>query len=401
MKKKISGYIFPMILMATLAVGFFIVTMTQLQRSTKAQFSHLNEYQRAFSIAYSALVEILASVQEKQWSNRTFKNAPVAWTKDLYEGQYNLMAEDYDPAKYLFNVKIRVKYASKYYMFYWRMKYIPELLDFTTLVIPLYFAQFPATNIPADFTDPDSKVDADLQKREENREKAITIAKKVIEQPTVERALETLGVPDGNLPTGLPPRPQPQPLVIPANAVLVKPIDKIVEETPGIAKPKIDQVFADLSLSDIYPPPTDIKDRLTVPLSRFELVVYVVRLLEIPETNDQLAVDNFNDISPSTDPVENKFNIAVSSAFAFNLVVGWEGDFYGTQVMRREHMAVLLGNIDRYIDMALPDIGDQSLKNKYVKVQQWIRDNQTGYDQVNPLSGMTVSDGMEMLLALN
>ena len=102
------AYIFPMILLATLSVGLFVVTLTQLQSSTKARFAHLNDYQRAFNIAYSALVEELGNIQIRQWSNRTFATGPVAYTRDLFGGRYNLLIEDYDTDENLFNTKIRV-----------------------------------------------------------------------------------------------------------------------------------------------------------------------------------------------------------------------------------------------------------------------------------------------------
>ena len=102
------GYIFPMILFASLAVGLFILTLTQFQTSNRMKYRPLNDYQAAFNIGYSALVEVLADIQSRQWSNRSFKNAPQNRNAALFGGTYNLQVEDHASGEYVFNVKVRV-----------------------------------------------------------------------------------------------------------------------------------------------------------------------------------------------------------------------------------------------------------------------------------------------------
>lgn len=189
------AYIFPMVLLATLSVGLFIVTLTQLQSSTKTRFAHLNDYQRAFNIAYSALVEELGNIQVNQWSNRTFVAGPVAYTRDLFGGRYNLLIEDYDVDKNLFNTKIRVHYADRYFLFYWRLKYVPDLLDFSKFTIPVYYGEFPnITGTMSDFDGTDAQVDTDLARRAINREKAIETGEDMDAQPTLQDALGVVGI---------------------------------------------------------------------------------------------------------------------------------------------------------------------------------------------------------------
>ena len=45
MQKNSTGYVFPLILLATLSISFFIITLVQLQSSHHNQLQHLNSYQ--------------------------------------------------------------------------------------------------------------------------------------------------------------------------------------------------------------------------------------------------------------------------------------------------------------------------------------------------------------------
>lgn len=190
-----QGYIFPMILMATLSVGLFLVTFTQMQGAAKARFAHLNEYQRAFNIAASAMVEALADLNAVQWDNRAFKGSPVAYTRDLFDGRYNLLIEDQDADKHLFNTKIRVNYADKNYLFYWRLRYVPDLIDFTTFTIPVYFGQIPnVTGTMADFDSADAIVDSELERRKNFRERALEIATELDQSESLVEALRKIGI---------------------------------------------------------------------------------------------------------------------------------------------------------------------------------------------------------------
>lgn len=221
------AYIFPVILLATLSVGLFIVTLTQLQSSTKARFSHLNSYQRAFNIAYSALVEELGNIQVEQWSNRKFVAGPVAYTKDLFGGRYNLLIEDYDVDKNLFNTKIRVRYADRYFLFYWRLKYVPDLLDFSKFTIPVYYGEFPnVTGSMNDFDGTDAQVDTELARRAANREKAIKIGKNMDTQPTLQDALGVVGINNPDVKDMQQSRPEAEALEIALGDV---PSDRIVK----------------------------------------------------------------------------------------------------------------------------------------------------------------------------
>lgn len=192
---KKSGYVFPLILFATLAVGLFIVTITQFQSSNRLKYQHLNNYQSAFNIAYSALVEVLADIQSRQWSNRSFKTGPKDKSADLFGGRYDLRVENHDTLEYVFNTKVRVAYKNKKHLFYWRLKYNPNLLDFTSLFVPIFFEDFqnPAT-IPANPDELDELVDKKLEQREENRPKVIEIAETLKPTPTIKEALKKVGI---------------------------------------------------------------------------------------------------------------------------------------------------------------------------------------------------------------
>jgi len=184
MKGK-AGYIFPMILFASLAVGLLVLTLTQFQSSNRLKYQHLNDYQAAFNIAYSALVEVLADIQSRQWSNRSFKSGPKDRSENLFGGSYNLRVEDHASVEFMFNVKVRVKFKEKSHLFYWRMQYNPSLLDFTNLFIPVYYEEYgdPA-NAPSDI---DSIVDEIIQKRNDNLPKVEEIADRLRTMATYPR----------------------------------------------------------------------------------------------------------------------------------------------------------------------------------------------------------------------
>ncbi|MDD2997894.1 MAG: OmpA family protein [Candidatus Riflebacteria bacterium] len=192
---KKSGYVFPLILFATLAVGLFIVTITQFQSSNRLKYQHLNNYQSAFNIAYSALVEVLADIQSRQWSNRSFKTGPKDKSADLFGGRYDLRVENHDTLEYVFNTKVRVAYKNKKHLFYWRLKYNPNLLDFTSLFVPIFFEDFQnSATIPANPDELDELVDKKLEQREENRPKVIEIAETLKPTPTIKEALKKVGI---------------------------------------------------------------------------------------------------------------------------------------------------------------------------------------------------------------
>lgn len=223
------GYIFPMILLATLSVGMFILTLSRMQISNKTHFAHLNEYQRAFNIASSVLVEVLAELQEKQWNQRSFKDGPVGKTTDLFGGTYNLLTQDADPDKYLFDAKIRVLYAGKYYLFYWRLQYVPDLLDFTRLVIPIYFGQFPnLTGTMDDFNQAEVQVNKDLQKRKENLDKATDVAREIDKQPTVGDSIKVVGIDSDGVKGAAETRPSRVDPVPAPDSTAIMPVDEVV-----------------------------------------------------------------------------------------------------------------------------------------------------------------------------
>ncbi len=193
--KKSSGYVFPTILLATLAIGFFTITLAMLQSSHKDQLMHLNSYQRALNIATSVCVTQLAELKEKQWEYRFFKDKPVIKAnQELFNGKYDYCIEDYNLASKTFNIKVRVNIAGKKSLFYWRYQYITNMLDFSRLVIPIFFDQFPEElfdNTKKGILD--GKVDSQLIKREQNKAKAQKISKIIRKEKTPAEILKKLG----------------------------------------------------------------------------------------------------------------------------------------------------------------------------------------------------------------
>jgi hypothetical protein len=258
-----------------------------MQISHKKQFNHLNEYQHSFNIAYSALVELLADLKKTKWSNRSFKTKPFTSTKDLYGGTFNLLAENHASEAFVFNVKIRVVYREKPGLFYWRLKYEPSLLDFDALVIPLYFSQFDDSGAPGYLDSLDALVDEALNQNKNNQTKAKEIFTIVDAQTSPGKILEALGAIDktsGREVVGSDnPRPPGLQIALAPDAAPTKKLTDVINETEGAQTPSLEEVISSLPLTDIYPDKIDVN----IGLSRKEIVVFFVRILQLPEVTSQ------------------------------------------------------------------------------------------------------------------
>ncbi len=163
-----------MILLVTISIAFFTIALYKLESSHHNQLLHLNSHQHSLNVAYSVCVKQLAKLKEKQWDNRFFKNKPfIVANQKLFGITYDVCVEDYNPAAYIFNVKVRTVIAGKASLFYWRQKYITNMLDFTKLSIPIFFG-----NMPPELFEQEKKLELDrlvdkkLENLEKNREEA-------------------------------------------------------------------------------------------------------------------------------------------------------------------------------------------------------------------------------------
>lgn len=107
----------------------------------------------------------------------------------------------------MFNVKVRVTYKEKAHLFYWRMQYNPDLLDFTSLFVPAYFGE---SGDQADIANPDSidaKVDEIILQRKENRPKVVEIAEALKPADTIKKALKVVGIEADDVKHAEQPRP--------------------------------------------------------------------------------------------------------------------------------------------------------------------------------------------------
>jgi outer membrane protein OmpA-like peptidoglycan-associated protein len=238
-----------MILFASLAVGLLVLTLTQFQSSNRLKYQHLNDYQAAFNIAYSALVEVLADIQSRQWSNRSFKSGPKDCSANLFGGSYNLRVEDHASVEFMFNVKVRVKFKEKSHLFYWRMQYNPSLLDFTNLFIPVYYEEYgDPTNAPSDI---DSIVDDIIQQRNDNLPKVEEIADRLRTGDTVKEALEVVGVDPGGVNQADLPRPGIETITMPPINLPLKPVSGLIEAVDPTANHIIKSFYFGLDVSDL------------------------------------------------------------------------------------------------------------------------------------------------------
>jgi len=214
MKNFNRGYVFPLILLATISIAFFLITLVQLQSSHHNQLMHLNSYQQSLNVAYSVNVDIIGEIREKQWANRFFKGKPVIKTgQKLFGITYDVAVEDHEPNFCTFNVKIRTTIGDKRNLFYWRQRYVPNMLDFSRVAFPVFFGEFaPELFEPAKKTEIDKMVDKALKSAEDNQAKVDQIVKKIGTITTPGDILKELGAlppgtSDGELKDASKPRP--------------------------------------------------------------------------------------------------------------------------------------------------------------------------------------------------
>lgn len=233
-----QGYVFPLILLATISVSFFIITLVQLQSSHHSQLQHLNSYQQALNVAYSVNVDVIGEIREKQWVNRFFKGKPVIRTgQKLFGTTYDVAIEDHNPDEYTFNVKIRTTIGDKRNLFYWRQRYVPNMLDFSRVVFPVFFGEFaPELFEQAKKTEIDKLVDETLKKATDNQAKIDDVVKIISQKSTPEDVLKELGaIPSGksaaDLMEGAKARPQIVNLPTKTSATNKKKPKDVLQET--------------------------------------------------------------------------------------------------------------------------------------------------------------------------
>ncbi len=238
MRKSKQGYVFPLILLATISIAFFIITLVQLQSSHHNQLMHLNSYQQALNCAYSVNVDIIGEIREKQWANRFFKAKPVIRTgQKLFGVIYDVAVEDHDASQYTFNVKIRTTIGEKRNLFYWRQRYVPNMLDFSRVVFPVFFGEFePEKFEPAKKAEIDKIVDNALKKATDNQDKVNQIVKKIGNKTTPKDILDELGaIPPGRSSGDIKDSGQARP-----------PAAKLPTEESTASKPKTDDIVTEI-----------------------------------------------------------------------------------------------------------------------------------------------------------
>ena len=409
------GYVFPLVLIATLAIGLFVTTVTQLQMSQKKQQAHLNKYQSAFNIGYSALVDILAQLQETQWEARTFKSSPQdKYNQSLFGGTYDLRVEDYSANDYVFNVKVRVKFADKTQLFYWRLQYQPNLLDFTTLTVPLYFGQFEIQNQPLNSTyvvNLDKVVDDILAKQDSNQADAMKIMELINNQATVEDILKSIGAMPGDteVPGATTPRPPEESMTQATNNLPAESIVSIIDEAAGVADPTAQQAISTLALADILEAPYN---NMNAPAKRLVITAIFVRLLKLEEDpyNYRDAANHFSDIpyvtgnSTQAEKDLKKYTPFVSVAFNNKIVEGHNNMFYPDSTLIVEHMGWLISNSKDYADAQLANPGNLSdeQKTRLEVIKNWAKPQLSDSYKNHPDKSrpMTIGQTLDLLTPL-
>lgn len=396
---KQRGYVFPLILLATLAVGVFVATVGQLQISHKKQFNHLDRYQHSFNIAYSALVEVLADLQATRWSNRSFKTKPIGYSKDLFGGTFNLLAENHGTDNLTFNVKIRVVYQEMTNLFYWRLKYDPSLLDFDSFVIPQYFSQFEDSSAPGYLEELDNLIDAELASKNDNKTKAKEIFTVIDAQTTPANVLEAIGAIEKNSGVEIAgadiTRPEDLEIALSPDSEPNKKLTEVINETEGAETPSLEEVISSLPLNDIYPDKIDVN----IGLTRKEIVVFFVRVLQLPEISSAAAIEAFPDIT--SDSIYNRALGAARECDPYLVVGHTDGLFHPDEFILRGHMALLLTKSHAIATIKLQDPGLSSVQRSRLEIIKSFADEKIpGYLEENPHVAMTVGDGLGALSKL-
>lgn len=398
-KQTKAGYVFPLILIAILAVGVFVATVSQLQNSRKKQYSHLDEYQISFNAAYSALVELLADLKTSRWSGRSFKTKPTVYTKKINDATCDLKASNHDSEEYVFNVKIRVIFHERKNLFYWRLKYNPSLLDFNTLVISQYFGQFDDSDASGYLDSLDKLVDEALKEQQNNKAKTKEIAVTIDNQDTTAKILETIGAIEKNsgskIAEGEKKRPAPPEADFTPDAPPAKTLLDIVNEIEGADTKALQDTISSLPLKDIYPDKVDIN----MTLLREDIVVFFVRVLQLPEISSAAAISSFLDID--SDSVRNR-SLGAARECEPQLVVGYpDGNFGPKDKIGRGQMGMVLERAAGVADgkLSSPDLSAAE-RRRFQTIKDFCLESAPKYTYGGSNVGLTIGEGLWVVTRL-
>ncbi len=128
-----------------------------------------------------------------------------------------------------------MKYAERDFLFYWRLQYMPDLLDFARFTIPVYFGEFPAVGKNnVGFEGVDKAVNEQLEKSANNRNKAIEVASRIDSAGTLEEALKVIGIRSKGLINARQPRPPGEKPAVSTGNVAAIPVSELINEIePG------------------------------------------------------------------------------------------------------------------------------------------------------------------------
>lgn len=202
MKRK-SGFVYLLVLLAAIAVTFFASTMLNLNQNFRQQVVHLAYRDISFECAYSVLSGIMARVYKSGWNNRFFHPKPFqAFALPVNMGTYDYYVEDSPGKDHQMDVYIQINLSGRTQLYFWRVKFHDELLDFSNHFSTIHYDnpnadKFPPTNDNKTLSE---EIDGILLQRSLNADKAReTIATLVNENDTLKIA-RSIGAPIPNLP---------------------------------------------------------------------------------------------------------------------------------------------------------------------------------------------------------
>ncbi len=224
-----SGLVIPLVILGIIALGFFVYSVSTLNRGYRTELRHLDVRQGMFNIAVAAFSRITAKLHSRPWPDRFFKAGPAIETgQALFDGSYDSFVLDAPNRPMQVDIYIRVRLFDSSQVFFWRIQAVDDLLDITNRVYPLVFTylddkDFPTGNPPG-FT---SKVEEILQERKDNQPKATEMTKDLSGPSDVFDITRITGAtPPGSEPPADPPVGTQDPPVRSAPAIFANDADK-------------------------------------------------------------------------------------------------------------------------------------------------------------------------------
>ncbi len=205
------GFLLPLIILAVLAVAFFVMFVNSMGSGYSSQVAHVDEYTRCRIIGESAFATVLSRIRVNPYRDRFFaKRGYREYRTPLFGGEYDLYILDTPGGTAQADIYIESRYHRCKKIFFWRIRYENSLLDAAGKVYPLIFTACDPSQMTGNTGSPMAGFVGDLlKKRQDNRKMAAQKSAQVRSLTQTKDIISVLNGPSGGKVEEDPQRPVP------------------------------------------------------------------------------------------------------------------------------------------------------------------------------------------------